>query len=735
MKGKMKIWFWLMTISSLIYITWRAFFTLPFGYGLVAMIAGIALFVSELISMVEAIIQYVCMSKSFKLELPDIEDEDYPDVDVFIATHSESADLLFKTVNGCVHMEYPDKNKVHIYLCDDSNRPEIKKLADDFGVGYFGLERNKDAKAGNLNNAISKTHSPLIVTFDADMIPRSEFLLKTVGYFMLPKMICENGVWRKRTEEEIDKDYKIGFVQTPQSFYNPDLFQYNFYAENNIPNEQDFFFREINIGRNTSNSAIYAGSNTIISREALEEVGGIRTHTITEDFATGMDIQEKNYTCYAIPDVLASGLAPEDLPNLIKQRQRWGRGCVQTVRSFKFLFGKLPFFTKLSYLSCLFYWWTFLRRIIYILAPILYAVFGVVSVKIRGLEFLFIWIPSYLIYNHSLKLLSGKTRDQKWSNIVDTILAPYLIMPILLETIGIKKSHFDVTNKNKGNSKNTRLLYATPHIILLAATVWGLVCSIKDLVLYKNFLGVVVLFWLILNSYFLFMAVLFMTGRVNYRKSERFVAKLQIAFDTCGKERVATTCDVAEGGLSFITDFPEYLENDVEFRIKDGKWSATVKGDIVHVTQRDGMWKYSVRLGDIDFENKKEYFEIVYDRYPSLAEEIKSNVWIDVTNFFKRKFDKTVPSHRHLPRIAFNKLVSYGNRGVELLLVDFNYRYMTIEGANKNEFSLRLNDDVILNLKRTDARNKKGRLFEITNYSEVCGTEAMRNILQAIVTI
>lgn len=123
------------------------------------------------------------------------------------------------------------------------------------------------------------------------------------------------------------------------------------------------------MGRSASNAVIYAGSNTVISREALEEVGGIRTGTITEDFATGIDIQAKGYTTYAVDTVLASGLAPNDFQSLLKQRQRWGRGCVQTVRSIKFWTNGLPIVAKLSYLTCLFYWWTFVRRFIYMLSP------------------------------------------------------------------------------------------------------------------------------------------------------------------------------------------------------------------------------------------------------------------------------------------------------------------------------------------------------------------------------
>ena len=34
-------------------------------------------------------------------------------------------------------MEYPDENKVHIYICDDSNRIEMKKLAEEMNINYI----------------------------------------------------------------------------------------------------------------------------------------------------------------------------------------------------------------------------------------------------------------------------------------------------------------------------------------------------------------------------------------------------------------------------------------------------------------------------------------------------------------------------------------------------------------------------------------------------------------------
>lgn len=731
---KRKIWFWLMTVTSVIYVLWRLFFTLPIGMGSVSLIAGIALFTAEFISMLEAVIHYICMSKDGETVCPVISKEDYPHVDILIATHSEDTDLLFKTVNGCRHMEYPDRAKVHIYLCDDNDRPEVAKLARDMGVGYFGLSDNKLAKAGNLNHALSKTDSPLIVTLDADMIPRSNFLMETVPYFSLPVMIFEDGVWRKRTEEEIDPDYKIGFVQTPQSFYNPDLFQFNFFAEANIPNEQDYFFREVNVGRSRSNSAIYAGSNTVISRKALEEVGGIRTKTITEDFATGIDIQAAGYTCFAIDKVLASGLAPDDFPNLIKQRQRWGRGCVQTIRSFKFWLGKLPFLAKLSYFSCLLYWWTFLRRIVYILSPILFTVFGVLVVKTDIFGIFLIWLPSYLIYNHSLKILSGKVRDQKWSNIVDTILCPYMLLPILAETFGIRMKKFFVTSKEKTVSRSAKVIYAIPHMILLAATLVGLYFSVEQMVLYRSLLGIVVMFWLFMNAYFLTMAIFFLLGRINYRSAERFAAEIPIYFSVGEREIACKTCDISEFGLSFKTDFPEFINGMKTYTLVDGKWSATVKGEVVHVTQQGDQWKYSVKLQPLAFEEKQDYDQIVYDRHPTLATEIKSSALKDLSVFFKRKTAKAMASKRELPRIPLNCVLETED-GEKIQAVDYNYRYMVIDGeVPSNWFSVKIGD-VVLQLKKKEMGSlPKDNLYEIENWESVSAFTELHEALKKLLS-
>lgn len=272
---KEKIWFVINTFFTIMYLCWRIFFTIPVEYGLISTIAGLALLVVEVLGMVEAMVHYANMSVVRKYDLPKVPENAYPDVDIFIATHSEEVGLLYKTINGCKRMIYPDKRKVHIYLCDDGKekkeekevterpkgivslliwfikqifqgvseevdetprndsnfygRKEMRELAKRMGIKYLDRPDNKGAKAGNLNNALKNSKSPYVVTFDADMIPQKEFLLKTIPYLVDAEL-------KNKKKKEKDK-IKLGFVQTPQAFYTPDLFQFNLYSERVIPNE------------------------------------------------------------------------------------------------------------------------------------------------------------------------------------------------------------------------------------------------------------------------------------------------------------------------------------------------------------------------------------------------------------------------------------------------------------------------------------------------------------------
>ena len=196
-------------VSSFFYLIFRIFYTIPNSNSLDTIVGTIIL----LVEIVDFLFFIVCsvnilMTHYAIPNAPKILKKDYPELDVFIATINEDIDLIEGTIKACKEMKYPNKNKIHIYLCDDGRRKEMKDLCRKMKINYLDRKDNENAKAGNYNNALKKTKSPYVVVFDADMRPTKDFLMKTVPYLFL--------------------EDKIGFVQLPQCFSNPDIFQSRF---------------------------------------------------------------------------------------------------------------------------------------------------------------------------------------------------------------------------------------------------------------------------------------------------------------------------------------------------------------------------------------------------------------------------------------------------------------------------------------------------------------------------
>ena len=734
--------FLLATLTSLVYLTWRAVFTLPWKNSAVAIVFGLLLLGSEITSALGTFELYWSKSHANKMELklPQIPADWYPDVDVLIATHNESVELLYKTVNAIVYLDYPDKSKVHVYLCDDGNRPEMAQLARHFGIGYLGLANNKQAKSGNYNNALSKTHSPLVATFDADMIVRREFLMETVPYFFLPRVKeLSDGSWALRTPEETDLHYKIGFIQTPQSFYNPDLFQFNLYAEQNIPNEQDFFSREINVMRNSSNAVAYTGSNTVIARQALEEIGGFPTDTITEDFETGIKIQSKGYTTYSTAKPLASGLAPTSIKSMVTQRVRWARGVIQSIKNCRVPFNKgLSITARVSYLFSYSYWWSFARRLVFTLAPIMFALFNQQIVVTTFWEIMVIWAPSYLFYSLATRCLSSDTRNQRWNQIIDTILAPFMVIPVLLETLGFRQRKFKVTDKSSSKPSASNAGYIIPQLIMLGLSVAGLVRYIGGKYGLALFYSTFICFWLVYNIINLLYAVYFMMGRQAYRASERFNAVIPVRLTYEGGVIETVTQNISEGGFLFVLPHPSFLPDDqpLDFTLETASYRAHVKGKIVFISTVGDKWQYHVQLlPHLSEEDRREYLQLVYDREHSLPKSM--NVWVtafdDIVSNANQRIDKQHAEMRALPRIDLERFVRF-EEGGSATLVNFNYKFILVRNLNTDERHLTLipRSGVRIECEPTDIEmeNPGLMLLSVVNWEDLARSSAFQTLLE-----
>lgn len=545
-----KFLYCLAIILSAVYLIWRIGWTIPWEQSFWVLLYAIILWVCEVVSNLTAYITIIFRmlpaKKKLKMDLHQVLDTwQVPDVDVLIATHNEDRDLLEKTVNGATYMNYP-KDKLHIYICDDGNRPEIKELADQYGVGYIGLKDNHEAKSGNLNHALSQLTSPLFVDFDSDMIPYTNFLQETVPYFQQNWLDYKN---------DPDHTQPLGYVQTPQSFYENDIFQYNLFSERIVANEQDFFSRDVNVLYDQHGYTIFTGSNALFLRQAVDKAGGFPTKTLTEDFELGARVNIAGYSSFSTTEPQSAGTTPLDLKGVIKQRSRWARGVVQSCRNLHiFLNPKIAWTHKVILANAYFYWWSFFRRLIYIAAPILFAVWKIQVVDTNFWLLMLMWAPGYALLHTVLGDSSSRIRSERWGEVQETFFAPYLFMPVILQTLHIKKRSFHVTQKSYQRNWLDRV-YLLPHLAMWLLTTYAIIKFNYGKWGSEILYGAVITFWLLMHWINLSFAVFIAMGRQVFRQQTRFPRKITGIINGVGEME---TIDISDTGLSF-----RFKEKDV----------------------------------------------------------------------------------------------------------------------------------------------------------------------------
>ena len=145
----------------------------------------------------------------------------------------------------------------------------------------------------------------------------------------------------------------------------------------------------------------------------------LATVSVTEDMATCMRLAALGWRSVYHHEVLAHGLAPEDLRTMLQQRLRWAQGTVQVMlKENPLVQPGLSLGQRLMYFATMWSYLAGFAAVVYIAAPVLYLCFGVLPVKAFGLEFLAHFVP-YMLFNQLLFIVVGyglKTwRGQQYS--------------------------------------------------------------------------------------------------------------------------------------------------------------------------------------------------------------------------------------------------------------------------------------------------------------------------------
>lgn len=471
-------------LTNLIYICVR-FTSIPIHCGIPSFIIGLILFIAEVLGLFAfCVYTFIFTGKRNqpKKALNDL-NGNIPTVDVLICTYNEELDLLSKTIIAAQKLDYP-KDKFKVYVLDDGHRSNLKDMCNKYNVNYITRAKNTNAKAGNINNALNYINGEFFVVLDADMICKKNFLKHTIGYF---------------------SDDNLAFVQTPQTYYNKDIYQYNISEKFN--NEQDFFMRYIENARNTKGAVLHVGTNAVFRRKFVDKVGGYPTTSITEDMALGLKLQAEGYNSIFVNECLACGLSASTYPDLVKQRDRWCRGNLQVLKHHrKNAFKKLNWRQKLIYLDGVLYWFTGLIKLTYIITPIIYLLTGIVIVNLPPTFLLPLFLLAFIGQILISKLILPKKISSHYfsffmkGEFYHTIIAPHLSFSVIKHFF-FSDTKFSVTSKEFSSFKgHFYFKLAFMHILLLILSIVSIIVgtiNFEKTISYQPYF--INLFWILYN--------------------------------------------------------------------------------------------------------------------------------------------------------------------------------------------------------------------------------------------
>lgn len=274
--------------------------------------------------------------KTFKKRTEDIDPEDfkikdYPFVTIQLPLYNEKY-VICRLIDAALRVDYP-KDKLEIQILDDSTddtkdiiEKHIKPYVEQgYIINHLHRTNRQGYKAGALKEGLKTALGEFVAIFDADFIPRKNFLNRTIPYFL--------------------KDEKIGLVQTRWEHINRNYsiltktqaiaLDGHFVLEQAVRNRAGFFIN-------------FNGTGGIWRKECIFDAGNWEADTLTEDLDLSYRAQMKGWHLKYLVNFTSPSELPVDINALRSQQFRWTKGAIETAKKIypKVLRSNLPFREK-----------------------------------------------------------------------------------------------------------------------------------------------------------------------------------------------------------------------------------------------------------------------------------------------------------------------------------------------------------------------------------------------------
>jgi cellulose synthase/poly-beta-1,6-N-acetylglucosamine synthase-like glycosyltransferase len=266
------------------------------------------------------------MKSTKKRKAPTHLPAEWPRVTVQLPIFNEKY-TVERLLRAVTRLEYP-ADRLQIQVLDDSTDDTfdlLARLVDDYksrGVNIELIHRydRKGYKAGALKNGLHLATGELIAIFDADFVPKPDWLKRTVPSFQNPDLGCLQTRWGHTNQQynSLTRAEALGIDG-------------HFIIEQTVRSKNGFFLN-------------FNGTAGLWRRACIEDAGGWQWDTLTEDLDLSYRAQMRGWKFDYLPDVVVPAELPPHVEAYKKQQFRWAKGSFQVVRKIlpSVLRAKLP---------------------------------------------------------------------------------------------------------------------------------------------------------------------------------------------------------------------------------------------------------------------------------------------------------------------------------------------------------------------------------------------------------
>src|SRR5262245_60519891 len=218
-----------------------------------------------------------------------------------------------RLIDAVCQIDYP-RELLEIQVLDDST-DETRSVAEQavrrnaargVDITYIHRTDRSGYKAGALDAALKVAKGEFVAIFDADFIPTTDFLTRTVPFFTDPQIAMVQARWG-----HINQEYSL--LTKIQSI----LLDGHFVLEHGGRNRAGLFFN-------------FNGTAGIWRRTAITDAGGWQHDTLTEDLDLSYRAQLRGWRFVFLPDLIAPAEVPVEMNSFKSQQHRWAKGSIQT---------------------------------------------------------------------------------------------------------------------------------------------------------------------------------------------------------------------------------------------------------------------------------------------------------------------------------------------------------------------------------------------------------------------